>query len=50
MAMGLYLKSKKMAAVITTSGAAILNTLAPLTEAFTSKIPLLELMTNRSAI
>lgn len=41
MAMGSYLKSKQIAAVITTSGAAILNTIAPLTEAFTSRIPLL---------
>ena len=41
MAMGSYLKTKNIAAVITTSGSAILNTISPLTEAYTSKIPLL---------
>ncbi|WP_127717325.1 thiamine pyrophosphate-binding protein [Halobacteriovorax sp. HLS] len=41
MAMSVYLKTNKLAAVITTSGAAILNTLPAVAEAFTSQIPLL---------
>ena len=40
MAIGFYLKTRKIAVVLTTSGAGLLNTLSPLAEAFTSKIPL----------
>lgn len=41
MAIGYYLKHKKMAAVLTTSGAGVLNTIAPLCEAYESRIPLI---------
>lgn len=40
MAVGSYLATKQVAAVLTTSGPGILNTLPVLAEAFTSKIPL----------
>lgn len=40
MAMGYYLKTKKIAAVLTTSGAGVLNALPALCEAYSSHLPL----------
>lgn len=40
MAVGYYLKHKSLAAVLTTSGAGVLNTISALCEAFSAKIPL----------